>query len=140
MRTMFAQCLWIVASAIYLLLGLAHLYHTFFRNSFEPRNPEVGAGMKNTHPRLTRRTTVWDAWIGFNASHSTGAIFLGLINIILALFHKDELQNSPSLLVPGVVTSMFYLWLGFRYWFRIPIAGILMATVAYSIATFLFLG
>lgn len=140
MRTMFAQCLWIVASAIYLLLGLAHLYHTFFRNSFEPRNPEVGASMKNTHPRLTRRTTVWDAWIGFNASHSIGAIFLGLINIILALFHKDELQNSPSLLIPGVVTSMFYLWLGFRYWFRIPIAGILMATVAYAIATFLFLG
>ena len=139
MRIMFAQYLWIAASTIYVLLGLAHWYHTFFRDSFEPRNPEVGSGMRNTHPRLTRRTTLWNAWVGFNGSHSAGAVFLGLINIMLATFHPDVLHHSLSLLALTLVASLFYLWLGFRYWFRIPLVGILIATLAYASAVFLFL-
>lgn len=41
---------------------------TFFTNKLEQRDPATIAAMKLTSPVLTRRTTLWNGWIGFNAS------------------------------------------------------------------------
>jgi hypothetical protein len=40
--------------------------------------------MKTSFPILTKKTTMWKAWTGFNASHSSGAMFIGIINFYLA--------------------------------------------------------
>ena len=40
--------------------------------------------MKFSFPNLTRKTTMWKAWIGFNASHSAGGIFIGISNFYVA--------------------------------------------------------
>jgi hypothetical protein len=94
-------------------------------------------GMKTTSPVLTPDTTMWNAWIGFNASHSAGIIFIGLINILLAVQYFPLVQNSILIPLLNIVTAGFYLWLAKKYWFSIPFTGALIATCCFIIATIL---
>jgi len=128
------KILWITGAAIFLLLGTIHLLYTFFTGKFNARNKDVMAAMKNTSPVLTKETTMWKAWIGFNASHSAGAIFFGLINILLVSGYFQVMQNSLLLHLLNNATAIFYLWLGKKYWFKIPFTGILLAAVCFILA------
>ncbi|MDP4264745.1 MAG: hypothetical protein Q8941_19615 [Bacteroidota bacterium] len=128
---MLSKILWLSGSAIFLLLGVWHLYYIFFTNKFDPRNKSVMEEMKNTSPRLTDETTMWKAWMGFNASHSAGAIFLGLVNIILAVEYFYVIENSFFLSLLTILTAFFYLWLGKKYWFSIPFTGIFIAVCCF---------
>ena len=134
---MLAQLLWIFASVVILLLAVAHLYYTFFTNKFSIRNAEVEEGMKNSYPNLTKKTTVWKAWIGFNGSHSSGIIFMALINMYLAIAQYELLQLSFFIQGLTLVTSLFLLFLGKKYWFNIPYKGALLSFVCYLIAVVL---
>lgn len=132
---MVAKVLWLSGSAIFLLLGSLHLYYTFFTSKFEARNNTVTIEMKNTSPVLTDETSMWNAWIGFNASHSAGAIFIGLVNILLAAQYFPILQNSVSIIALNLATAIFYCWLAKKYWFRIPFKWILLATGCFATAS-----
>ena len=132
---MIEKYLIIIGSLIILLLGAAHLFFTFFSNKFSSRNPETESRMKADFPVLTGRTTMWKAWVGFNASHSSGAIFFGLINLLIAVEYFDLFENSTLLLLLDNATLLFYLFLAIKYWFRIPLAGICIAVVCYLTAT-----
>ena len=68
---MIEQVLLIAGASIFGVLGTLHLIFTFFTNKFDAYDSSVTEAMKNTSPVLTKDTTVWDAWIGFNASHSS---------------------------------------------------------------------
>ena len=128
---MIAQVLWITGAFIVLVLGTVHLAYTFFTNKFSSRNANVVDEMKKSYPRLTNKTTLWKAWIGFNASHSAGAIFLGLVNIILAVQYFQLLKQSYLLLVLNIITIAFYLFLAKQYWFKIPFTGILVTLLCF---------
>ena len=132
-----AQYLLITGGLIFLILGSIHLVYTFFSNKFLPRNPETMELMKTSFPVLTKETTMWKTWIGFNASHSSGVMFIGAINIILAAKNFEVFQQNYLLLLLDVVTVLFYLFLGRRYWFRIPMIGILITTVCFILASVL---
>jgi hypothetical protein len=133
-----AQALLIAGAAIFGLLGSLHLAYTFFTDKFLPRAGGVAEAMKGTSPVLTRQITMWDAWVGFNGSHSLGAILFGAVYLILATQHMELLAHSRSLLLVAVVTSAAYLWLAYTYWFRIPLAGIAAATTCF-VSAFLLL-
>jgi len=126
-------------SAIYIVLAGLHLLYTFFTNKFLAKDRNTVESMKNTHPLLTNKTTMWKAWIGFNGSHSAGGIFLGAVNLLLAMFYFPFLSIAPSLIILTAVTSSFYLFLAIKYWFKIPLTGIAVATVCYIIASFIIL-
>jgi len=128
-----------IASSIFLILGTIHLVYTFFTNKFLARDNETNKRMNSTSPILTKETTMWKAWIGFNASHSMGAMFIGLINIILVCQHFEVYQNSFNILLLDICTGIFYLFLAKRYWFKIPLVGILIATCCFIIALLLLL-
>jgi hypothetical protein len=130
---MIEKYLWITGAAIFLILGSLHLLYTFFTNKFSSRNKEMIEAMKVSYPRLTNSTTMWKAWIGFNASHSAGGMFIGLVNIILAIDNFSIITHSISLLVLNTVFALFYLFLGWKYWFSIPFTGILIATICFII-------
>jgi len=99
-----AASLWAAASAVIVfVMGTGHLLLTLFSDFFDTRDPGTARRMRDDSPRLTRRTTMWDAWIGFNASHSLGAVLLAS-----------------------------FLWLAWRYWFRMPLAGLIAASVCYA--------
>jgi hypothetical protein len=138
MSTGAAQALLIAGAAIFGLLGSLHLVYTFFTDKFLPRAGAVAEAMKGTSPMLTRQTTMWEAWIGFNGSHSLGAILFAAVYLILATQHMELLAHSKSLLLVPVLAGATYLWLAYTYWFRIPLAGIAAATTCF-VSAFLLL-
>ena len=60
-------------------LGIAHLVYTFRGPKLAPRDPALTEAMKADSPGISDETTMWKAWVGFNASHSMGAILFGLV-------------------------------------------------------------
>lgn len=122
------------SSAIVLLLGLVHLLYTFRGRKLHPRDAEFEAQMRTVHPVLTRQTTMWKAWVGFNASHSFGAILFGLVYGYLALLHSAFLLQSSFLLGLGLLLLAGYGFLGWRYWFSVPFRSIVVATICYVAA------
>jgi hypothetical protein len=125
------QLLIIAGASIFGVLGTAHLLFTFFTPKFETRDPSVGEAMRSTSPVLTRETTMWRAWIGFNASHSLGAILLPAVYIPLAIWHLEVIQHSLWFSALPVVVGSSYLALAKKYWFKAPLAGIALATACF---------
>ena len=76
----------------------------FFYNKFDSRNEDLNASMNEHSLVLTKETTMWKAWIGFNASHSSGAIFIGIMNIFwlntILIHSKITYSSLPLILQP----------------------------------------
>jgi len=130
--------LWIAGSLPLLVLGSIHLLYTFFTNKFSCRNNTVEEGMKASFPVLTKQTTMWKAWIGFNGSHSSGVIYIGLINFIAGTWHFEFLHN-PAFVGINLATVLFYCWLGKKYWFSTPFTGVLITATCFASASILVL-
>jgi len=125
----------ITASAtVILLLGLIHLFYTFRGHKLHPRDAQLEARLREVSPVLTRETTMWKAWVGFNASHSFGAILFGAIYAYLPLVQGTLLFASPFLLAVGFLFLLGYTFLGYRYWFSVPFRGIVLADILYVAA------
>ena len=131
---MVATILMSLSAAIPLVLGILHLVYTFSGPLLTPRDPALQLSMKQISPVITKETTMWRAWIGFNASHSMGAILFGLIYGFLAIFHSELLFRSPFLLLVGLAMLGGLAALGKFFWFRIPFAGISISLVCYVIS------
>ena len=119
------------SAAILLLLGLAHLLFTFHGPKLLPRDRELQTRMQEVSPVITRQTTMWKAWIGFNASHSCGLILFGAVYGDLALAHDELLFQSFFLLSLGLVVLLGYVFLAKMYFFRTPLRGVILATALY---------
>jgi len=74
---MTSQALITASAAIILTLGLLHLLYTFRGPKLQPREAALETQMTSVSPVITRQTTMWKAWVGFNGSHSYGAILFG---------------------------------------------------------------
>ena len=122
------------SASIMLLLGLIHLVYTFSGQRLHPRSLQVAEQMQNNSPRLTSQTTIWSAWIGFNASHSLGAIMFGVVYLNLATTYPDILWGSITLRIGGLLALIAYLALAARYWFSTPFRAIAVATTCYGTA------
>jgi hypothetical protein len=131
---MLEQILLIVGASLFGVLGSAHLIYTFFTDKFDTRDPAVGKAMKNTSPVLTSRTTVWRAWIGFNASHSLGAMVFAAFYLMLAIDHMAVIRAAPGFAWLAAINGLAYLGLAKAYWFRTPFIGILIATICFVVA------
>lgn len=116
-----------LSAGILLLLGSLHLLYTFVGPKLRPRDPRLIEHMQADTLVLTRRTTVWKAWIGFNASHSLGGILFGLVYGYLALVEPAFLFASTFLLAVALGLLACLLVLAWRYWFRIPLTGVALA-------------
>jgi len=132
---MLAQILIASGAAVLGFLGTLHIIYTFFTNKLEPRDAAIAAAMKATSPVLTRRTSLWNGWIGFNASHGLGILLFAVTYLLLALDHMSWLRDSPTLTWLPVAGGAAYLSLG-RYWFRTPIIGLAIATACFLAAAF----
>jgi len=129
-----APSLVVVSAAIILLLGLIHLLYTFRGSKLHPRDTALEARMKEVSPVLTRETTMWRAWVGFNASHSYGAILFGLVYGYLAVAQSSLLFQSPFPLLVGLLLLACYAVLGKVYWFSVPFRGIVLSSALYAAA------
>jgi hypothetical protein len=67
-----------------------------------PRDPALQISMSQISPVITKETTMWRCWVGFNVSHSLGLILFGLVFGFLAVAHSQLLFQLPFLLVVGL--------------------------------------
>jgi hypothetical protein len=87
--------------------------------------------MSQISPVITKETTMWRCWVGFNASHSMGLILFGLVFGYLALAHGRLLFQSPFLLVVGLAMLGGLVVLCKLYFFSAPLAGISISLACY---------
>lgn len=132
--SLLASSLMVASAAVMLFLGSIHLLYTFHGVKLHPRDPALRERMQEVSPGITRETTMWKTWIGFNASHSASAILFGLVYGHLAIVQAPVLFGSGFLLGVGLVFLAGFVVLGKRYWFSVPYRGIVLATGCYLAA------
>ena len=120
------------AAAIVLALGLIHLLYTFHGQKLTPRKLAVREAMQADSPWITRRTTMWRAWVGFNASHSIGAVLFGLLYGYLACALPEVLFASRFLCALGMGVLLSYAALGWCYWFSVPFTGVVVSALLFA--------
>ena len=133
-----SQYLLITGGTIFSILGLLHAVYTicdiYQPKHFAPVDPTVIDQMASTGVRLARgRTSMWDAWLGFNISHGLGAAMFGLVCVGAGVFARTLALPRATLLIP-VLVGAIYLLLALRFWFRVPAVGFAIGT------GFLFMG
>ena len=121
---MAARILMVLSASIIFTLGVVHLVYTFWGPMLTPRDSALQIRMSQISPVITKETTMWRCWVGFNASHSLGLILFGLVFGFLALAHGQLLFQSPFLLVVGLAMLGGFVVLGKVYWFSAPFTGI----------------
>ncbi len=134
---MIEQTLLIIGATVFGILGTAHLLFTIFTNKFNAFDKTVTKAMKNTSPVLTKETTMWDAWVGFNASHSLGAMLITAFYVPLAVTNMAFIRESLWFSILPVIIGLAYLVLAKKYWFKIPFIGILISTACFTGAAIL---
>ena len=128
-----ARILMVLSESIVFTLGIVHFVYTFWGPALTPRDPALQVSMNQISPAITKETTMWRAWVGFNASHSMGLILFGLV-LVLVLAHGQLLFQSRFLLVVGLATLGGFVVLCKVYFFSVPLAGISIS-LAYYIAS-----
>lgn len=120
--------LFIAGAVPFLILGTLHIIYTLMDTDrprrIAPRDPHLLEQMRAGTLFLTRQTTVWRAWIGFNLSHGLGVVLFAAVLIHGAALHFDAVRSAaPELLIAAPVIASLYFLMSLRYWFRIPSIG-----------------
>lgn len=124
---MWPSALMATAAGIIFVLGMLHIVFTFAGARLHPRDVRLQRRMQQVAPVISSDTSMWRAWIGFNASHSLCALLFGLVYGYLALVRPALLFADPFLLALAAALLATLLWLAWRYWFRVPFLGIAIA-------------
>ena len=122
-----ANYLFVVGAVPFILLGAIHILYSlrdaWTPSKLTPYDDAVRVSMEKSTLRLTRQTTMWRAWLGFNVSHGIGVLFFGLVFVILAVSAPALLSKVTLLPVLALIVSTSYLVLSLKYWFHIPAIG-----------------
>jgi hypothetical protein len=119
------------SAAIILFIGSVHLRYTAFTHKLDPADGRLEMAMKGTAMRISGQTTMWNAWTGFNFSHSLGLILFGLVYGYFVTYRWDVLHNSLFLAVLGFLVLLSYVVLSRVFWFAVPFVLVSCATVLY---------
>ncbi|MBM4243733.1 MAG: hypothetical protein FJ148_07955 [Deltaproteobacteria bacterium] len=125
----------IIGGLIFVVMGIVHgvlaVADVFRPTQFAPTDDSVRLALRSTNVRFLRaRANMWDAWLGFNLSHSLGMLVFGSAAAWLGL--NLELVDAPraALAIPVLIGFIYFL-LSVRFGFYAP-------TVASAIATAFF--
>lgn len=128
----------IAGGSIYIFLAGLHAIYTYLdiRNPrrLVPEDPALREAMTRSGVRLARgrgTMSMWDAWIGFNFTHSFGGILLGVLAVAAPFAPWALPPTVPALFA---AFSALYLVVGLRWWFRTPTTGIAIATACFLAA------
>ena len=128
---MAARILMVLSASIVFMLGAVHLAYTFRGPELTPRDPALQVSMTQISPVITKETTMWRCWVGFNASHSIGLILFGLVFGYLAIAQGQLLFRSPFLLIVGLAMLGGFVVLCKVYFFSAPLTGISISLACY---------
>ena len=133
-----SRYLFLAGSAPFIVLGAAHAFATP-RNpgrpkGLSPADPRLGEAMAKTALVLTRRTDMWRAWVGFNLSHSLGAVLFGVLVLLVGRSEVVFDVEGRVFLPLAVLVSTGYLALAVRFWFRTPILGCALSVLLFWVS------
>lgn len=126
-----ATALMVASASIIFALGLIHVVYTFVGPKLTPRDPGLQIRMNEVSPVITKESTMWRFWIGFNISHAMAAMLFGLIYGFLAIVHGGLLLSSSYLLAVGLLMVGGLFVVGKAYWFSAPVRGIGISLACY---------
>jgi len=89
--------------------------------------------MKAVSPGITRQTTMWRTWIGFNATHSLGIMLFGLVYGYLALVESTLLFHSLFLGTLGGLLLLSYVVVAKAYFLSTPFRGAVISVICYRV-------
>jgi hypothetical protein len=139
---MISRLLFLAGALPFVVLGLVHVFETPRTSDqakgLSPRDPALRDAMTRDTLLLTRRVNLWFAWVGFNLSHSLGAVLFGVVVVLIGRSQATFETEAPIFLPFAVLVSGLYLWLGIRYWFRTPILGIALSLGCFVASWILF--
>jgi hypothetical protein len=131
----------VAGAALFGLLGVTHGVLTLrdlqVPRSFTPTDEHVRRAMAEAWLRLAPRTTIWDAWLGFNLSHSLGLVVFGTFGGALAVADFNMVAQNPLLRFSAVVVGLLYLVLALRFWFRVPSVLSGVGTLCFVVSAFI---
>jgi hypothetical protein len=132
------ETLFLVGAALFGLLGIGHGLLTLrdlrVPRSFTPIDENVRRAMAESRLRLAPQTTMWNAWVGFNLSHSLGLVMFGTVCAELALRDFGTVAESPFLRFGSVVVGLIYLLLALRFWFWVPVVLSAAGTLCFVVS------
>ena len=128
----------ITGGFIFAGLGVVHgilaVADSFRPSQFTPINDAVRLAMESTGVRFTRgRANMWDAWLGFNISHSLGMLIFGASGVWLGWNLETIGVPRFILLIPAGVALIYFL-LSLRFWFYAPAIASAVATACFLAA------
>ncbi|MBA3694436.1 MAG: hypothetical protein H0W77_13540 [Acidobacteria bacterium] len=86
------QLLLIVGSSIFVLFGAAHgvfiLQDLSNPRNFTPRDATLRTAMQQSTIAFHPKINLWNAWLGFNLSHSLGLVMFGGAFLYVGIFHS----------------------------------------------------
>jgi len=119
------------SATVMLLLGFLHLWITFSGTQLHPSDPDLTAKMLTISPVVSRETTMWRAWIGFNVTHSFFLILFGAVYGYLAICHSEFLFRSWFLLALGLAHLLGCAVAARLFFFSSPFRAVVFATVLF---------
>jgi len=121
------QILIIAGSVIFASLGCLHAVMTVrdlrTPRAFTPPDPGLREARQSSSLRLHPAINFWDAWMGFNLSHSLGLVVFGGLFLHVGLFEPLLFRDSGLIQATGFLVSASYLVLSIRFWFSKPAIG-----------------
>ena len=118
------RALLLTGALIFFALGAYHgvltLRDLSAPRAFTPTDENVRLAMQKSRLALSPAINLWDAWLGFNLSHSLGLLLFGGSLIAIAWLHFPVFVSNPSIQVTALVVAAAYFVLSVRFWFWAP--------------------
>lgn len=136
-----AEILLAIAGTSFLILGIAHgvltLRDVATPRAFTPTDDTVRIAMQGARVALNPRLNLWQAWLGFNLSHSLGVVLFGAGLLLLALLHFPVFAASRLVQGAAAAVAAAYFVLALRFWFWGPALGTGLSLVCILVAAVL---
>ncbi len=127
--------LYVIGAVPFIILGGLHGLYTvideFAPRRLAPKDTSLIEALRMAPLGITQETNMWRAWIGFNLSHSLGAVAFGLLYAYLAIAHAEFLMMAGPLLWAAPLIGAVYIYTAWRYWFSVPLIGVCAGTASF---------
>jgi hypothetical protein len=133
-----ANFLEIGGASIFLILGIFHGVLTWQDLSnprtFTPPDQNLRLAMQESSIAIDAQTNLWQAWLGFNLSHSLGLVMFGGTFLVIGVFDFGLFAKMLWLQSCALFIAAIYLMLSLKFWFSKPAIGAGLALICFVMA------
>jgi hypothetical protein len=136
-----ARLLVVIGATIFLAMGTLHglltLRDLSTPKAFTPKDASVRHAMQAAKLAFNPRVAIWQAWLGFNLSHSLGLVVFGAGLLALGWFHFEVFSGNLVVQALTLLVAGAYFVLSVQFWFWGPALGSGAALLGFLISAYL---